>query len=739
MARQGFLFNFSATFTDPEDKLTTVKNYNLEEFTKNGHGKNIYLNHEEFDAFRRGQKNVDAEERKKIILKSLVTLAAVSQRVDDLRHILESPVYHKPLMITLVNSVNTDIENNDLWAFFETLRQLAAGDIEQDFFESVRDEVAKDWQRDGKWLFGEGNSQALRAEARNLSSMTIESLRQHIFLSPAKGALEVIRSKDKKEIAFKLKSADSPFALIRIGDTSKWRNTLLANYEYTEALRETSFFTALEEDDSSITILMGSRSFFESWDSNRPNVINFINIGSGDAKKFLPQAIGRGVRIQPLGRRHRTHRQRLVYLTGVPEAKSLLAHQDKVCLPETLFLFATNHQAIVAVLEGIKSMEADSVSSFVNLQGFEKAEVPVVKDSRGQDIPMPLLVPEYQKKGQNDAPFHLCEEDSVRLKAWLDATSDSVLLVRDNLSPSDIDALRTAATQKNGIKDDPKKHYARLAFLQERLVEHLSQTVATAQGVRELKEDNDDKDHIIHFRHIRVHRRYQRDLQDKINSVREGKVSDKMLMDLVSQLQEGKITRQEYDKRAQGKDKELFEDDLGIKLEIKRLAQHYYLPVILGDEKADYIQHVIKTESEVNFCKELENWLGRKEPTGWDAWMFSKIDDALDRVYIPYYDGSFNEYRRFFPDFVFWLCQGNNYDIVFVDPKGTEQVAAERKIDGYQKLFESNAYKARDFDYKGLRVRVRLLMFNPSPGGSRAYQHFWTNNPKDIFIPPQTP
>ena len=36
MSRHGFLFNFSATFTDSEDIVTTVKKYNLEEFINNG-------------------------------------------------------------------------------------------------------------------------------------------------------------------------------------------------------------------------------------------------------------------------------------------------------------------------------------------------------------------------------------------------------------------------------------------------------------------------------------------------------------------------------------------------------------------------------------------------------------------------------------------------------------------------------------------------------------------------------
>ena len=66
-----------------------------------------------------------------------------------------------------------------------------------------------------------------------------------------------------------------------------------------KTLHEGALFADLEKSD--ITILMGSRAFFESWDSNRPNVINFINIGtSAEAKKFITQSIGRGVRIEPL-------------------------------------------------------------------------------------------------------------------------------------------------------------------------------------------------------------------------------------------------------------------------------------------------------------------------------------------------------------------------------------------------------------------------------------------------------
>lgn len=96
-------------------------------------------------------------------------------------------------------------------------------------------------------------------------------------------------------MAFKLKTSDKPFALIKIGDVSGWLKNEFAGYEVQERFEDETYFENLNREDSDINILMGSRSFYEGWDSNRPNVINFINIGMGqDAKKFILQSVGRG-------------------------------------------------------------------------------------------------------------------------------------------------------------------------------------------------------------------------------------------------------------------------------------------------------------------------------------------------------------------------------------------------------------------------------------------------------------
>lgn len=70
--------------------------------------------------------------------------------------------------------------------------------------------------------------------------------------------------------------------------------------------------------------------------------------------------------------------------------------------------------------------------------------------------------------------------------------------------------------------------------------------------------------------------------------------------------------------------------------------------------------------------------------------MFSKLDEYLDEIYIPYFDPNENRVSKFKPDFIFWIKKNNEYRIIFIDPKGTENTNAYRKIDGYKSIFEDH-------------------------------------------------
>jgi superfamily II DNA or RNA helicase len=75
LSRNGFLFNFSATFTDPRDIATTVYNFNLSEYIRRGYGKHLLVLKQEL-AFK-DKEDYSADEKRRLVLKTLILLAYV--------------------------------------------------------------------------------------------------------------------------------------------------------------------------------------------------------------------------------------------------------------------------------------------------------------------------------------------------------------------------------------------------------------------------------------------------------------------------------------------------------------------------------------------------------------------------------------------------------------------------------------------------------------------------------------
>ncbi|MGH7909415.1 MAG: DEAD/DEAH box helicase family protein, partial [Thermodesulfobacteriota bacterium] len=386
LSRNGFLFNFSATFTDPRDLITTAYNFNLSEFIKAGYGKHITILKQEIRAFK-DNEDYNNEEKQKVVLKSLLMLAYVMKFYEDIRGaradpstLLRTGLYHKPLLLTLVNSVNT--EDADLKHFFRELERVGKGEISAAVWQQTKDELWDELKERPSLIFEEAEVTVDQEAFQNLSQVDIL---EYVYNSSTSGEVEIlVRPSNRQELAFKLKTSDRPFALIKIGDISGWLKEELVGYEVNERFEDESYFERLNEDDSEINILMGSRSFYEGWDSNRPNVINFINIGIGtDAKKFILQSIGRGVRIEPI----KSKRKRLLPLYNAKEVEEDLFQRikDKIFPIEALFIFGTNRSALQTVIEQLDQEKAKEfgyqLSLFVNQEAI-----------RGQQ----LLIPTYK-------------------------------------------------------------------------------------------------------------------------------------------------------------------------------------------------------------------------------------------------------------------------------------------------------------------------------------------------------
>ncbi|HCB37211.1 MAG TPA: hypothetical protein DEP66_03130 [Acidimicrobiaceae bacterium] len=717
LSRNGFLFNFSATFTEQVDSVTTVKKYGLTEFTGEAYGKRIYLSQSEASGFKETDIEFNWVLRRQIVLKSLVTLGFISIRAKQLRLDMSLPnLYHAPLMLTLVNSVNTErLEKNDLWCFFDTLRSLAAGEITDGEFASIVEELGSEWESH-KCCLPDGDFPVSAADLVSLSSLSLSDVRRAVFHSKDASSLQVILGADPREMAFQLKSADQPFALIRIGDTRKWRSELLAGFEETHTLQTGSYFDALAT--SSITMLLGSRSFFESWDSPRPNVISFINIGSKDAKKFVIQSIGRGVRLEPIA----PLRGRLERLRGAAQLENIADFDtllEQVKPVETLFLYATNRGSMQTVLQGI---ELEAKHELVPLAGFELS--PPAKLPAGD---LPLLVPRYRaadKDTSQQVPrFGLSSNSLRRLRKYYHNVSDTLLIVRDKLTPTEVTTMRTAVSLDTVFRVDKALDYPRLDFLRKRHREHLAKRPSVSDGVRILAPQD-----IVHFRKIRASRIVAHEIQLAVDRVRQGHLSDEKVLALAEQLRERKISREEFDQRSRGVDSETTGP-----FNIIKMLGHYYVPLLTAASPSEKIEHVVTVQSEIEFLQDLTDLMTVYTPP-WESWMFSKLDESVDQIYIPYFDILRNSYHRFFPDFIFWMCTDQDYRIVFVDPKSIQFSQADEKVAGFKELFTSPDLSPKSFDTEdGFKVTVDLLMYNKQSPASRPYPEHWTSSCKAIF------
>jgi len=574
-------------------------------------------------------------------------------------------------------------------------------------------------------MFEDGKS--IKIDEAIFKNINKDDVLNYVYNSKTSGETEILRRlSNRKEVAFKLKTSDKPFALIKIGDISGWLKDELAGYEVQERFEDESYFKNLNREDSDINILMGSRSFYEGWDSNRPNVINYINIGMGeDARKFILQSVGRGVRIEPL----KNKRKRLLSLHNTKEISEDLFNRVKnKALPiESLFLFGTNREALKTVIGSLEKEKKRKGETQLPLFIIN----PEAKKRK-------LLVPIYKEadypvlKTEKPVKFEISDKDLEILERFVEFVPDDRLLLMkysENLKRMPVEkikAIRKSMNKKENFYKTGERGYKKLDVLIERIFDYFSVVPERFDTLKKL--DNEIK----HFWNIKVYLEDISEIQEKVERVKNYPNQVKEL-----QGQYGKVSPQEYIEMAKNLRSEEDFETAHKEIKIKYIANHYYTPLILSlDEKVDYIKHIIKTQSEVNFINDLEDHLTKADNKfkefGW--WLFSKLDESLDEVYIPYYNPNANKFSRFYPDFIFWLKKGNNYFIVFIDPKGTEHADWADKLNGYKEIFEE---MHKEINYNGFKVKIKLLFRarDASIVQQRFPEHsqYWFDNIDTVF------
>ena len=721
MAREGFLFNFSATFTDRREVITTAYNFNLSEFIRRGYGKHIYIFDQETTAFKRKQDFTESE-KQKIVLKSLMLLAYL-RRLGEQVQAVDERLYHRPLLMALVNSVNT--EDADLKLLFRELVRIANGEIDTQHWDAARDELVSELVQRPAFVYEPATK--IHVDLGALESLTQTDLLAAVFNSGHTGQIEILmRPSNRKEIAFKLKTSDEAFALIRIGDVSNWLSEELSGYEVNQRFDDEGYFDRLNTAQSSINLLLGSRSFYEGWDSNRPNVIMYINIGTGtEAKKFILQSVGRGARIEPLpGYRQRF---RELYASGMlPDGDEAVFHQVKNLIQplESEFIFGTNHKALGMVITGLDQEDEHAGSYEISLRLNQEA----IGGKR-------LLIPVFRQQEKllhhqrEQAKFPLSAQNLEQLDRYLAYLDDDrLLLALHDLSPRGAARLRANLLAANQHFNTEGPHYKNLPVLVGQVNRFFS---LYAQELEKFKPLDDE---INHFEHVRVYLP-EVAFEEFNHHLAKFYEQPKKIADLRAKYEAQQLPFDEMVQRVSALQAHEGFSYLGQQVQFRRIQQHYYLPLLVSeDARLEYLRSVIKVESEVRFLRKLENLLAEPDNAfdQFDWWMFSRIDETRDHINIPYYYPVENRMANFRPDFIFWMQKGQDYQIVFVDPKGTSRTEYQYKVDGFRDLFEQDG-EPIVFDHEGLRVTVRLFLFTEDRAWTADfYRRYWLDNVADI-------
>lgn len=219
----------------------------------------------------------------------------------------------------------------------------------------LNDEVkTKQWLRD----LLTNTARLLDSKGRNIFQGRFTPLLQHsvddvyagilkkLFNADVRQRLKLVNLKTSKgELVLRVGDCE-PFGLINIGDDSGFfkEAETLQNAKLFDAEADDfggSMFGTLNDKDSHLNVLIGSRKFTEGWSSWRVSTMGLLNMGKGEGSQII-QLFGRGVRLK--GQDYSLKR-------STPSQRPKGVHLERL---ETLNIFGVNAGYMAAFKDYLK-------------------------------------------------------------------------------------------------------------------------------------------------------------------------------------------------------------------------------------------------------------------------------------------------------------------------------------------------------------------------------------------------
>jgi len=311
LCEKGFSFEYSATFGQAmkasgnkslaqEYSKCILFDYSYKYFYGDGYGKEYRILNMEDDS--------NVEHRRRYLTACLLAFYQQQRLYREKGNLLRRFLIESPLWIFVGGSVTKKPRQKDVSDVVDILLFLA-------WFVKNKDQSIRflDMLLNGRSGLHDSQGRELFAGAytylgkQNLSGEeAFTDILNTLFNAPTPGAVHVRQLKGggdaEGEVALHLGEDNEPFGLINVGDPSGLCK-LCENYPDDLVVSDSEFseslFHRVNDADSQINILIGSKKFSEGWSSWRVSTMGLMNIGKKEGSQII-QLFGRGVRLKGL-------------------------------------------------------------------------------------------------------------------------------------------------------------------------------------------------------------------------------------------------------------------------------------------------------------------------------------------------------------------------------------------------------------------------------------------------------
>ncbi len=517
---------------------------------------------------------------------------------------------------------------------------------------------------------------------------------EHIFHGTS-GILHIDEiNKENGEIGLRI-GENKYFGIINIGDSTKFLKLCSSlDLQTSKSDFNENLFANINNKNSSINILIGSKKFTEGWSSWRVSTMGLLNMGKSEGSQII-QLFGRGVRLKGKD----MSLKRSTFYGNTLDANLQFA--------ERLSVFGLKANYMQQFKE---YLENEGVST----EDLFRITLPVLKDERWKNKKLKVL---QLQKGKNykkteNLEFSYKEKNSITKKVIINlyakAQSIGIKTSADyvqkpeeyNFESKDLEYIDIDTVYFELLEYKKEKKYFNISISKESISTFLKNsdwyTIEAPNGYFTISSFSDFKkveNVFIQLLKKYLHSFYQyhknfweKDFMeykeiseedanfiDEYNVSIEQKEENNDLISRVKQLKED-LDNNNF---AKGLDLEYFKSFYS--------QSHLYNPLLFknGKQKNIKITPIELNEGEIKFAKDLEGYLEKNK----DSEKLKNSEIFLLRNKSKTGVGFFEE-SGFYPDFILWILKDEKQYITFIDPKGIMQLNpnTDAKINFYKTI-----------------------------------------------------